>query len=479
MDHASMLMFYIGGEWVKPAEERFADIVNPATETVIGRVAIGSATDVDRAVAAAKDAFESYQHTTPAERIALLDRIIACYKARHEDFARAITEEIGSPWWFSNDYQVGMALAHFVEVRTILEDYPFEYRQGPNVIRREPFGVCGLITAWNWPIMLITSKVAPAIAAGCTMILKPSELAPGCATILAEVMHEAQVPPGIFNLVHGDGPGVGEAISSHPDIELVSFTGSKRAGVAISKAAAETVKSVHLELGGKSANVILPDADLSEAIPDAVQRGFLNSGQSCIAPTRLIVHRDQLGEVVDLAREKAESMTMGDPMAAETKLGPSANAAQYQRVQAMIQSGLDEGATLVCGGLGKPEGINQGFFPRPTIFSEVTSDMTIAREEIFGPVLSILSYSDEEDAIRIANDSTYGLAGYVSSADPEAARRVAARIKAGRIFINGAPTNPSAPFGGYKQSGNGREWGVFGLETFLEVKAVIGQQEVA
>jgi acyl-CoA reductase-like NAD-dependent aldehyde dehydrogenase len=323
--------------------------------------------------------------------------------------------------------------------------------------------------------MLITAKVAPALAAGCTMVLKPSELAPLSPIILAEIMDAAGVPPGVFNLVNGDGPGVGEAISLHHDIDLVSFTGSKKAGVAISKAAADTVKSVHLELGGKSANIILEDADLEVAIPDGVRRAFINSGQSCIAPTRLIVQKALIGEVVRIARETADAMTAGDPLSPTTRLGPSANAAQYRRVQDLIQSGIDEGATLVCGGPGMPDGLSRGYFVRPTIFSDVTPDMRIAKEEIFGPVLSILGYDDEADALSIANGTPYGLAGYVSSADPQRASAVAKRIKAGRIFLNGAPQNAQAPFGGYKQSGNGREWGVFGLETFLEIKAVLGE----
>ena len=468
--------FYIDGQWVEPAENHLREIVNPATEEVIGQVALGSAADVERAVTAAGKAFESFQHSTREERIALFDRIIEAYRARQDDLGRAITSEIGTPSWFAGGYQTSMALDHFIEARRLLEGYAFEYVLEGNLIRREAFGVCGLITAWNWPVMLITSKVAPALAAGCTMILKPSELSPLSATVLAEVLDAAGVPPGVFNLVHGDGPGVGEAISTSAGIDLVSFTGSKRAGVAITKAAAETVKSVHLELGGKSANIIMADADLAWAVPDGVRRSFTNSGQSCIAPTRLLVHEDRMAEAVVLARETVAAMTVGDPLDPETKLGPSANGAQFERVQALIQSGIDEGATLVCGGTGRPHGLNRGFFVKPTVFSGVTPDMRIAQEEIFGPVLSMLSYKDEDDAIRIANGTTFGLAGYVSSPDEEAAARVAARLQAGRVFINGAPTSAAAPFGGYKQSGNGREWGVFGLETFLEVKAVLGQK---
>ena len=466
--------FYIDGKWVAPQIQRTMSVVNPATEQVFDEISLGTKADIDAAVAAASRALASYELTTPSERIAIFDRIITSYDARRLDLARTMTTEIGTPLWFSRDYQVGMALAHFTQARELLKTYLFEYKLGDSVIRREPFGVCGLITAWNWPIMLITSKVAPALAAGCTVILKPSEYSALSAIVLAEIMDDAKVPAGVFNLVNGTGPEVGNALSTHPSISLISFTGSLQAGAAIAKAAADTVKSVHQELGGKSANIILPDADLSVAIPDAVRRGFLNSGQSCIAPTRLLVQKDQLAEVIEIARTTAEAMTLGDPFSAETRLGPLANAAQQKRVRGFIQTGIEEGATLVCGGAEMPAGLERGFFIKPTIFCNVTSQMKIAREEIFGPVLSILSYEDEDDAVRIANDTTYGLAGYISSSNLKKARAVAQRLKAGRIFLNGAATNPVAPFGGYKQSGNGREWGVFGLEAYLEVKAVIG-----
>lgn len=471
--------FFVGGEWVDPIEPRFADRIDPATEEKIGRVALGCSADVDRAVQAAAKAFETFQDSSREERIALFDRIIAAYEARKGDLARAITSDIGVPSWFAEGYQIDMGLSHFVEARRLLENYRFEYVLGTNVIRREPFGVCGLISAWNWPAQLITSKVAPALAAGCTVVLKPSEFAAGGGTVIAEILQAAGVPPGVFNLVHGDGAGVGEAISRHPGIALISFTGSKRAGVAITRAAAETVKSVHLELGGKSANVILPDADLSVAVPDGVRRAFINSGQSCIAPTRMLVHKEQLAQAVAIARDAANSMAIGDPYSPATSLGPVANAAQFSRVQALIRAGIEEGASLVCGGPGRPAGLDRGFFVKPTVFSDVQPGMRIAQEEIFGPVLSILSYEDDDDAIRIANGTTYGLAGYVFSASINNAARVAARLQAGRIFLNGAHTNPVAPFGGYKESGNGREFGVFGLETYLEVKAVLGQLQAA
>lgn len=467
--------FYVDGKWVDPAQATFMDKVNPATEEVIGRVALGSSTDVDRAVRAASRAFESFQYSTREERIALFDRIIAAFESRKDEVAQAITTDIGAPTWLAGGYQTDMALAHFVEARRLLADYPFEYQMGDSVIRREAFGVSGLITAWNWPAQIIAIKVAPALAAGCTIVWKPSEFATSTATIIAEIMEAAGVPPGVFNLVLGDGPSVGEAISSHPGIALISFTGSKRAGVSISKAAADTVKSVHLELGGKSANIIMPDADLTVAVPDGVRRAYFNSGQSCIAPTRMLVHKDQLAEAVSIACETARAMPVGDPLGSETILGPLANSAQFGRVQDYIQIGIDEGATLACGGVGRPEGLSSGFFVKPTIFSDVLPEMRIAQEEIFGPVLCILTYVDEDEAIRIANGTTFGLAGYVYSAEVATAARVAAKLKAGRIFINGVQNNAVAPWGGYKESGNGRETGVFGLETFLEVKAVLGQ----
>lgn len=471
--------FYIDGQWVDPAEPAFMDRVDPATEEVIGRVALGSAADVDRAVRAAARAFETFQYSSREERIALFDRIIAAFEARREDVAQAITSDIGVPLWFARGYQTDMASAHFLEARRILEDYPFEYPIGDSLIRREAFGVSGLITAWNWPAQIIAIKLAPALAAGCTIVWKPSEFASATAKIIAEIMDGADVPPGVFNLVLGDGPGVGEAISSHPGIALISFTGSKRAGVAISKAGADTVKSVHLELGGKSANIIMPDADLATAVPDGVRRAYFNSGQSCIAPTRMLVHQDQLAEVVAIACETANAMTVGGPLDDATKLGPLANAAQFHRVQDYIRAGIEEGATLACGGLGRPDGLDRGFYIKPTVFSDVQPHMRVAQEEIFGPVLCILSYADEEDAISMANDTSFGLAGYVYSADAATSARVAAQLKAGRIFLNGAPNNAVAPWGGYKESGNGRETGVFGLETYLEVKAVLGQLAAA
>jgi aldehyde dehydrogenase (NAD+) len=368
------------------------------------------------------------------------------------------------------------ALGHFKQMVKVLKSYKFERFMGGTLIRREPIGVCGLITPWNWPLNQITAKLAPALAAGCTVVLKPSEVAPLSGIIFAEVLHDAGVPAGVFNLVNGDGAGVGEAISRHPDIDMVSFTGSTRAGILVAKGAADTVKRVTQELGGKSANIVLPDADLGKAVPAGVLRCFTNTGQSCQAPTRMLVHRSQLDEAAALARQTAETVKIGDPRKRETTMGPVVSKAQFDKVQGLIERGIAEGATVVCGGAGRPAGFNRGYFVRPTVFSDVTPQMAIAREEIFGPVLSMLTYDTEDEAVAIANDTTYGLAGYVQSGDIEHARRIASRLRAGRIYLNGAPSDNSVPFGGYKQSGNGREHGVFGFEEYLEVKAVLGYQ---
>jgi aldehyde dehydrogenase (NAD+) len=468
--------FYIDGAWIEPSTRETMPVVNPATEKEIGRVSIGGIDDVNLAVSAARRAFKSFSETSSRERTEVLDRIIAGYKARYSDLVDAITTEIGAPTRFTRHVQVGLALKHLEKARDLLKDYKFEYMLDGDIVRREAFGVCGLITAWNWPLNLVASKIAPALAAGCTMVLKPSEFAPISTVILAEIIHEAKAPRGVFNLVNGTGPIVGQAIASHPDVDLVAFTGSVRGGIEVARAAAPTVKRVHQELGGKSANVVLPDADLAVAIPDAVRRCYINSGQSCIAPSRLLVHQDQLEDVIEIARRSSDSMVVGDPTREETDLGPVANANQFERVQSMIQLGLDEGARLVCGGPGRPNHCNHGYFVRPTIFADVSQSMTIAKDEIFGPVLSILSYKEIEEAIEIANATAYGLAAYVSSGDRSKARHIANRLRAGRIFVNGAPTNATAPFGGYKQSGNGREVGIFGLEEFLEIKAILGDK---
>jgi aldehyde dehydrogenase (NAD+) len=468
--------FYIDGAWVSPVTPHLFDVINPATEEVAGQISLGSSADVDRAVAAARRAFTTYSQTSRDERLALLQRIIDGFEARNAELASAMTAEMGSPITFSNEVQTVNALTHFKEMTSVLKSYEFERFMGGTLIRREPIGVCGLITPWNWPLNQVTSKLAPAIAAGCTAVLKPSEIAPLSAILLAEILHDAGVPKGVFNLVNGDGPTVGEAISNHPDIDMVSFTGSTRAGILVAKGAATTVKRVVQELGGKSANILLPDADLEKAVPAGVLRCFTNTGQSCQAPTRMLVHRSQRDAAVALARNAADQVKVGDPLDPKTTIGPLVSKAQFDKVQGLIERGIREGATLICGGVGRPAGFNRGYFVRPTVFADVTPDMAIAKEEIFGPVLSMMTYDTEEEAVAIANNTTYGLAGYVQGRDIDRVRRVAERIRAGRIYLNGAPVDRSVPFGGYKQSGNGREHGVFGFEEYLEVKAVLGYQ---
>jgi len=468
------LKFYINGEWVDPVEPKTLEVINPATEEPIGRISMGSAADVDKAVAAARAAFESFSQTSREERLELMNAIVEAYKKRYNDVAAQITAEMGAPATFAQKAQAATGIGHFKTAIRVLKDYPFEEAQGTTLIRREPVGVCGLITPWNWPINQITCKVAPALAAGCTMVLKPSEVAPFNACLFAEILDDAGVPAGVFNLVNGDGPSVGEAMSSHPGIDMMSFTGSTRAGVAVAKAAADTVKRVAQELGGKSANIILEDADMARAVKGGVMGCMMNSGQSCNAPTRMLVPQDKMDEVIDIARATAEKVKVGDPNAEDTTIGPVVSEVQFNKIQALIEKGIEEGATLVTGGPGRPEGLNRGYYVRPTVFANVNNEMTIAREEIFGPVLSILGYADEEDAVRIANDTVYGLSGYVSSGDLAHAGRVAAQLRTGNVHINNAMADPAAPFGGYKQSGNGREWGEFGFEEFLEVKAVMG-----
>jgi aldehyde dehydrogenase (NAD+) len=469
--------FYVDGKWVPSSEPKDFAVTNPATEAPIGTISLGNVRDVDRAVAAARKAFASYSETTPEQRLAFLRRIIDVYKARSEEMAEAISLEMGAPISLSRKAQVPAGLGHLAEAARVLEHFPFEELRGSTLMRKEPIGVCGLITPWNWPMNQIACKVAPALAAGCTMVLKPSELAPLSAYLFAQVIDEAGLPPGVFNLVNGDGPTVGAAIASHPDVDMVSFTGSTRAGVAVANAAAPTVKRVTQELGGKSANIILDDADLAKAVKDGVQTCFRNTGQSCNAPTRMLVPRSRMAEAAALAKREAESTKVGDPRETDTALGPLVSQAQFEKVQRLIGKGMEEGATLVAGGLGRPEGFTKGYFVRPTIFTDVRNDMTVAREEIFGPVLCIIPYEDENDAVRIANDSPYGLAGFVSSGDLEHARAVAKRIRAGNVHINNARIDFRACFGGYKQSGNGREWGEDGIEEFLELKAVFGYAE--
>lgn len=468
------LKFYIDGQWVDPVTPRAHDVINPATEEPVARISLGSAADVDKAVAAAKRAFETFSQTSVEYRAELLQKIMAAYQARMGDIATAISQEMGAPMWLAQAAQAPSGLGQFMGTLNALKEYQFEYMMGATKIRREPIGVCGFITPWNWPMNQIACKVAPALAVGCTMVLKPSEMAPLDAMILAEIMHEAGVPPGVFNLVNGDGPGVGQALSTHPDVDMMSFTGSTRAGVLVQKASADTVKRVALELGGKSPNIILDDADLQKSVTGSVISMFTNSGQSCNAPSRMLVPRQLHDQAAAIAAAVAQNTKVMDPATAEKgAIGPLANANQFAKVQALIQKGIDEGATLSAGGVGRPEGFNRGYFVRPTVFSNVTNDMTIAREEIFGPVLAILPYDTEDDAIRMANDTVYGLSGYVQGS-PERARAVANKIRAGNIHLNLAGMDINAPFGGYKQSGIGREWGKYGLEEFLEIKAVLG-----
>jgi len=451
--------FYINGAWTPPTKARSLDVINPATEEVAGHVALGAQADVDAAVSAARTAFDSYSKTSREDRVALLGSVIEAYQARYDDLVSAVTEEMGAPSWLSQHAQVAAGLAHFQVAADVLKNYSFEEQRGSTRLTHEPIGVCGFITPWNWPLNQVATKVAPALATGCTLVLKPSEIAPFSATILAEIMDAAGVPKGVFNLVNGDGPGVGAAIAAHPGIDMVSFTGSTRAGIEVARAAAPTVKRVHQELGGKSPNIILPDADLAVAIPAGVSGVMMNSGQSCNAPTRMLVPRAKMDEVIALAKAAAAEITVGDPNT-DVRIGPVVSEAQWTKIQKLIEAGVAEGATLVAGGPGRPDGLERGYYVRPTVFANVTNDMTIAREEIFGPVLSILPYDTVEEAITIANDTDYGLAAYVSGADLEAARAVGDQLRAGQVTINNAPPDFTAPFGGFKQSGNGREWGV-------------------
>ena len=466
--------FYIKGEWVEPSTRNTLDVINPATEKVIGAVALGSEEDVDKAVAAAKVAFDSYSQTSQEERIELLEKIIDCYKARMDDVAATISEEMGAPINLAHSAQVPMGLDHLVTTLDVLREFKFEENFGSSRVIREPVGVCGFITPWNWPLNQIACKVAPALAAGCTMILKPSEIAPFNAILFTEILDAAGVPAGVFNLVNGDGPTVGAALSSHPDIDMVSFTGSTRAGIEVARNAAPTVKRVAQELGGQSANILLDDADFQEAIARDVSWLCTNSGQSCIAPSRMLVPESRMSEAAAIAKEAAERVKVGDPNAPDTAMGPVVSELQFNRVQDLIQTGIDEGAKLVTGGIGRPDGLDAGYYVKPTVFSHVDNSMQIARQEIFGPVLSLIGYADEEEAVRIANDTVYGLSGYISSGDLEHARAVARRVRAGNVYLNGAPPDSKTPFGGYKRSGNGREWGRYGLEEFLEAKAVTG-----
>jgi aldehyde dehydrogenase (NAD+) len=468
------LKFYIDGQWLDPVSLRTRPIINPANEQAMYEIALGSAADVEKGVAAARAAFGTFSLTSRAERVAMLMRIVEVYKTRSKHIAAAISDEMGAPLWFAEKFQVGAGLSHILSALEVLKNYAFEEQIGSAVVVREAIGVVGMITPWNWPMNQMTCKVAPALAAGCTMVLKPSEYTPTSVLIFAEILHEAGVPKGVFNLVNGLGPEVGAAMSAHPGIDMISFTGSTRAGIDVAQRAAPTVKRVTQELGGKSANLILEDADFLKAVSAGVTSAFMNSGQSCNAPTRMLVPQSKMDEVVAIAKAAADKAKVGDPRAADTTMGPVANETQWSKVQALINKGIAEGATLVAGGPGRPAGIARGYYVRPTIFADVRNNMTIAREEVFGPVLTILGYQDEDEAVRIANDTPYGLAGYVSGGSLERAGAVARKIRAGNVNLNGVTNERTAPFGGYKQSGNGREWGRFGFEEYLEVKAIAG-----
>ncbi|WP_434674383.1 aldehyde dehydrogenase family protein [Pseudomonas sp. R1-15] len=474
VDPQSAQRFYINGGWSAPASPASLPVINPATEEVVAQVASGSVEDIDRAVAAARAAFAGWSATSTASRALLLDKIHELILERKEAFAQAISLEMGSAIAAARAMQVPLAAEHVRVARDLLSTYHFQTLEGTTAIRREPIGVCGLITPWNWPLYQITAKVAPALAAGCTVVLKPSELSPLSALLFAQVVHDAGLPPGVFNLVNGSGHVVGAAMAAHADIDMISITGSNRAGTLVAQAAAPTAKRVGQELGGKSPNILLPDADFAKAVPAGVLAALRNVGQSCSAPTRMIVPKDRLAEVEALAAATANAIIVGDPQSPETVLGPIANQAQFNRVQAMIENGLHEGAKLLCGGLGRVPGFEKGYFTRPTVFSEVDNAMRIAQEEIFGPVLCIIAYETIDEAVAIANDTVYGLGAHVQSQDLDLARAVASRIRAGQVLLNYPAWNPMAPFGGYKRSGNGREYGVFGLEEYLETKAIIG-----
>jgi len=467
---------YVNGAWVDPLQPTLLGVVDPSTEETFTQIAVGGPKDVDRAVAAAKAAFPSFARTSRKDRLDLLRAILAEYNKRRQDIAETLSREMGAPLKFALQAQSGTGVSHLTRMIQVLETYKFEDVEGSTLIAREPIGVVGLITPWNWPINQIVCKVAPGIAAGCTMVLKPSEVAPLNAIIWSEVMHAAGVPAGVYNMVQGEGAVVGEAMSSHPDIDMMSFTGSTRAGILVAQAAARTVKRVSQELGGKSANILLPDVDFQTAVTKGVLGMMGNSGQSCNAPTRMFVPADRHDEVKAIAKAAAERGVVGSVSDPGTTIGPVVSEVQYNKIQRLIQAGIDEGAELVIGGPGRPENLNRGYYVRPTVFAGVRNDMTIAREEIFGPVLSILPYKDEADAVRLANDTVYGLAAYVQSGDLGHARRVAAEMRAGNVFVNYPVSDTAAPFGGYKQSGNGREYGKWALDDFTEIKAVIGYE---
>jgi aldehyde dehydrogenase (NAD+) len=466
--------FYINGAWVEPIGKQSTDVVNPATEESIARVSLGAVGDVHRAVEAARAAFTTYSKTSKSERIEMLQAISAAYLKRIDEVAATVTAEMGAPLGFARSFHATAPIEDLAQAAAILKHYEFIRHSGTTAVVREPIGVCGLITPWNEPIGAIVWKAAPALAAGCTVVVKPSELAPLSGILLAEIIHEARLPRGVFNLVNGDGPVVGNAICTHPDVAMVAFTGSTGSGIKVAQASAGTVKRVQQELGGKSANIILPDADIETVAAAGLRRCYRGSGQSCQAPTRMLVHRSHHERAMASAKAAAESFIVGDPLDPATSLGPVANRSQYEKVETLISSGLHEGLTLVTGGLGRPTALHRGYFVQPTVFGNVKPQSAIAREEIFGPVLSIIPYESVDEAVAIANDSDYGLAGWVYSATIERAREVAMEMRTGRVYLNGAPNDPDAPFGGYKHSGNGREGGVYGFESYLEIKALLG-----
>jgi len=466
--------FYINGQWVDPVTPRPFDVINPSNEQVCAHISLGSEADVDKAVAAAKAAFQTYGWSSRDERIAIMEAVIVAYQNHYNEIAEAISEEMGAPTALAVEAQAGSGLGHLMQALEVLKTFKFEEDLGPHRVIKEPIGVCGMITPWNWPINQITCKVAPALAVGCTMVLKPSEVAPLSGYLFTQVMHEAGVPAGVYNMINGDGPGVGTALSKHPDVAMMSFTGSTRAGTLVAQNAAPTVKRVTQELGGKSPNIILDDADLEAAVTRGLLHMYNNTGQSCNAPSRMLVPRAKLAQAEAIAAKVTESVVVGDPKAEGTTMGPVVSEVQFNKIQGLIEQGIKEGAKLVCGGPGRPEGLEHGYFIKPTVFSEANNDMTIAREEIFGPVLVMIPYDTEEEAIEIANDTEYGLAGYVQSGDLDHARKVASRIRAGNVHLNGANPGVEVPFGGYKHSGNGREWGEHGFTDYLEIKAVSG-----
>jgi aldehyde dehydrogenase (NAD+) len=470
--------FYINGQWVEPISARTLEVINPATEQPFASISMGSAADVDAAVIAARAAFPSWSQTSPEQRLDILQKVAGVYEKHSDAIAEAISNEMGSPITLAKQAHGPVGSLHWNCAINTLKKFAFEHDRGTTRIIKEPIGVCGLITPWNWPINQIVSKVAPALATGCTMVIKPSEIAPINAYLLAKVFDEAGLPPGVFNLINGDGATVGSSISSHPGIDMVSFTGSTRAGIEVAKAAAQTVKRVTQELGGKSANILLDDADFEQAVTRDVQHCFLNSGQSCNAPTRMLVPADKMDKVIDIARRAAENITVDDPRLATTVMGPVVGEQQYQKIQTLIELGINEGATLVCGGLGKPDHLSTGYYVKPTVFANVSNTMTIAREEIFGPVLSIIPYRSDSEAIEIANDTLFGLASYITSSNLPRARDLAKQMRSGQVTINGAGYDLAAPFGGYKQSGNGREHGEdYAFDDYLETKAVLGYGE--